>query len=208
MTNSVQAEGESTQEAIDAALEELGVGPEDVEIEVVEEANKGLLGLRKSRAKVIVTVKDQLAAVARRAVGELVEALGLDVAIDSRTEDGELWIVITGDSLAWLIGHHGRTLDSLQVIVGAIVSRRMKAPARVMVDVEGYRARRKQEIRELAERTVGKVLARQEAVSLRSMSAMERKIVHVTVGQYEGVASESEGYEPERYVVIFPAQEA
>ena len=203
MGNSVQAEGDSAQEAIDAALEELGVGPEGVDIEIVEEANKGLLGLRKGRARVIVTVKDH-GYIAETIIEEIADLLEVDVSIETYVEDDETWVAISGESLAWLIGHHGRTLDALQVIVGAIVNKRMKAPVRVILDVEGYRARRKREVREIAERTIGKVLARREHIALRPMSAMERKIVHMTAGQYDGVSTISEGSEPERYVVIEP----
>lgn len=207
MKNSVQAEGDSVEEAVNLALEELGVGLEDVEVEIVEEANKGLLGLRKGRARVLVTIRDH-EYTSCTVVEELVDALGVDVTVESYLDDDELWIVIKGESLAWLIGHHGRTLDALQVLAGAIVNKRMKGPVRVIIDVEGYRAGRKQEVCGLAERTIGKVLAQQEAIALRPMSAMERKIVHMTAGQYEGVASMSEGHDPERYVVISPAEDA
>ncbi len=205
MGTSVQAEGDSAQEAIDAALVELGVGLDEVEIEIIEEANRGLLGLRKGRARVIVTIKDD-AYLAETVVSELAESLGADVSIETYVEDGDTWIAISGESLAWLIGHHGRTLDALQVLVGSIVNKRAQASVRLIVDVEGYRARRKREIRDIAERTVGKVLAGREAIALRPMSAMERKIVHMAVGDSEGVTTISEGFEPERYVVIEPAE--
>ncbi len=204
MKNSVQAEGESVQEAVDVALQELGVGSDEVEVEIIEEANKGLLGLRKGRAKVLVTVKDHEQA-SRAVIEELIQALGIDVTVESYFDDDELWMVIKGESLSWLIGHHGRTLDALQVLVGAIVNKRMKAPVRVTIDVEGYRAQRKQEVRALAETTIDEALAHQEAIALRPMSAMERKTVHMTAGQHEDVTSMSEGVDPERYVVITPA---
>lgn len=203
MVNSVQAEGDSAQEAIDAALEELGVGPEEVEIEIVEEATKGLLGLRRGRARVIVTIKDH-GYIAQTVVEEIADLLGFEASIEIYEEDDETWVAISGESLAWLIGHHGRTLDALQVLVGAIVNKRMKASVRVILDVEGYRSRRKREVKEIAERTIGKVLAQREHIALRPMSAMERKIVHMTAGQYDGVSTISEGSEPERYVVIEP----
>ncbi len=204
MGSSVQAEGDSAQEAIDAALEELGVGPEEVDIEIVEEANKGLLGLRRGRAKVIVTVKDH-AYIAQTIIEEIADLLDVDCDVEIYVEDDETWVAVSGESLSWLIGHHGRTLDALQVVVGAIVNKRMKASVRVILDVEGYRARRKREVKEIAERTIGKVLAQHEAIALRPMSAMERKTVHTTAGQYDGISTISEGSEPDRYVVIEPA---
>lgn len=206
MKNAIQAEGESVQEAIDAALDELGVGPDEVEVEILEESNKSLLGLRKGKAKVLVTVKDE-EAIAVRVVEEIVELLGVPVSIGTRTNDDELWVTINGEALAWLIGHHGKTLDALQVLVGAIINKRMKAQVRVVVDVEGYRAQRREEIFSLAEKTIGRVLAGQEPISLRPMSATERKTVHLTASQHEGVTSFSSGTDPDRYVIIAPLKQ-
>lgn len=207
MSDSIKAEGESTEEAIDTALEELGVGPEEVEIEVIEKENKGLLGLRKNKAVVKVTVKS-VESVARTVVEEIVEILDIPVTVEShRRDDDELWITISGESLAWMIGHHGRTLDALQVIVGSITNKRLKASTRVTVDIEDYRLNRKKEVQALAERIIGKVIGEQKPIALRPMSAMERKTVHKVVGQYEGISSISEGFDPERYVIISPTED-
>lgn len=207
MDDIVQTEGETTEEAINIALEELGVDRSQVEIEVLEEPNKGLLGLRKARAKVRVRVLDGAAA-SVGAVEELVQKLAAEATISTHREDEELWITLSGDNLAWLIGYHGQTLDALQVLVSAMISKKTKMPAKAIIDIEGYRQRRKREVQSLAERTIGKVLATQKPISLRPMSAVERKTVHVVAGQYDSVVSESAGFDPDRYVVISPAGSA
>jgi spoIIIJ-associated protein len=203
MDNTIQTEGETTQEAIDSALEQLGVGLEEVKVEVLEEPNKGLLGLRKGKAKVRVTLLDE-DEIAKGVVEEIVVQLGAEASVEAVRREEQLWISLTGDSLAWLIGRHGRTLDALQVVAGAIVNKKAKRSVKMVVDVEGYRDRRKNEIQELAQRTIEKVLARREPISLRPMSPIERKAVHLTVAEHDGVESMSAGAEPDRFVIISP----
>ena|SRR3989304_1889735 len=202
----IETEAETTEDAIEAALAELGVDRDQAQIEILEEPNKGLLGLRKAKARVKVTVLDN-EAVAKTVMEETLRALGAEASISVQREGDEFWLTLAGDSLAWLIGHHGYTLDAVQTLVQAIISRRTKAAAKIVVDIEGYRARRKKEIQAVAERTIGKALARQEAISLRPMNAFERKVVHLVAGEYEGVTSASTGVDPNRFVIISPTRE-
>lgn len=206
MNTTIEVEAETTDEAIEAALAELGVGRDQVVVEIVEEPNKGLLGLRKAKAKVRVTVLDVEGA-ARATVEGLLEHLGVEAAVSTYREDEELWVVLEGESLSWLIGHHGQTLDAIQTLVQSIIGGRLKTAARVIVDVEGYRSRRKKEVKAVAERTIGKVLAGREALSLRPMNAYERKLVHIVAGEYDGVTSISTGIDPDRFVIITPVEE-
>lgn len=207
MSKTIETEAETIDEAIEAALKELGVERDQVEIEILDEPNKGLLGLRKARARVRVTVLDA-EDLAKTTVEGLLDKMGAEGTVTTHRDGDELWLTINGDSLAWLIGHHGYTLDALQVLVQSIVSRQIKSPARLVLDIEDYRARRKREIESLAERTIGTVLARNDAISMRPMNAYERKLVHLVVSEYEGVVSLSTGTDPDRFVIIAPAQES
>lgn len=203
MKKSIESEAETTEQAIEDALEELGVKREQVAVEIIEQPNKGLLGLRKAKAKVKLTVVNVEAA-AETVITELIENLGVEATLEIHREGDELWITLGGDSLAWLIGHHGQTLDALQVLASSIISRRLKRSARIVVDVEGYRERRRKDVKAVAERTIGKVLARKEAISLRPMNAQDRKVVHLVVSEYEGATSASTGVDPNRFVIISP----
>jgi len=204
MKKSVESEAETTEQAIESGLEELGVNREQVAVEVIEQPNKGLLGLRKAKAKVRLTVVDVEAA-AETTIKELLENLNTEATFDTHREADELWITLRGEASAWLIGHHGQTLDALQVLTTSIINRKLKRSSRVVIDVEGYRERRKKDVKAIAERTVGKVMARQEAISLRPMNAQDRKVVHLVVGEYDGVISASTGGDPNRFVIISPA---
>lgn len=206
MKDAVEAEAGTTEEAIEIALDELGADRDRVSIEVLEEPNKGLLGLRKVKAKVRVTIVDNETE-ARVVIEEMLLNLGVEATIETRFENGILWMKLTGESLSWLIGHHGQTLDAIQVLVSSIVGRRLKKSARLIVDIEGYREKRQKEVKSMAERTVGQVLGKDEAISLSPMTALERKLVHLVVGEYAGASSVSMGDEPNRFVIISPVQE-
>lgn len=103
-----------------------------------------------------------------------------------------------------LIGRRGETLDALQFIVNLILGRKVDLWARVIVDVEGYRLRRKLALINLARRTADQVQTRQQAIPLEAMSAYERRIIHMTLQEHPEVTTESSGAEPERRVVVLP----
>jgi spoIIIJ-associated protein len=103
-----------------------------------------------------------------------------------------------------LIGRRGETLEALQFLLNLILSRQVDLWARVMVDVEGYRLRRKHALINLARRTADQVKARNQAIPLEAMSSYERRIIHMTLAEHEAVTTESTGVDPERRVVIMP----
>lgn len=103
-----------------------------------------------------------------------------------------------------LIGRRGETLDSLQFILNLILGRKVDLWARVIIDVEGYRLRRKLALINLARRTADQVQSRRQAIPLEAMSAHERRIVHMALSEHPEVTTESTGAEPERRVVVMP----
>jgi predicted RNA-binding protein Jag len=102
------------------------------------------------------------------------------------------------------IGRRGETLEALQFLVNLILGRQVDFWARVVVDVEGYRLRRKLALMNLARRTAEQVQTRKQAIPLEAMSPYERRIVHMTLQDHEAVTTESTGAEPERRVVVLP----
>jgi len=103
-----------------------------------------------------------------------------------------------------LIGRRGETLDSLQFLLNIILGRKVDLWARVIVDVEGYRLRRKLALINLARRTAEQVQQRKQAIPLEAMSAHERRIIHMTLSEHPEVVTESTGAEPERRIVVMP----
>lgn len=125
------------------------------------------------------------------------------IAIDEyEGDEGELILDISGGDLAVLIGRHGRTLDSLQMIVSSFMSNRLKFHYPLVVDVEGYKTRRKEKLVNLALSAAARAKRQHGRASLPPMNAYERRIVHMALLDDVEVTTHSEGEDPERRVVI------
>ena len=111
---------------------------------------------------------------------------------------------IRGDDLGVLIGRRGQTLSSLQYLINLMVNRRLRNPAAVVVDVEGYRARRYQSLQGLAQRMADRVRSSGQTVTLEPMNAAERRIIHLTLQDYRDVTTQSVGEGESRKVSIVP----
>jgi spoIIIJ-associated protein len=121
-------------------------------------------------------------------------------------KEGE-YLEVTGPDLAMLIGRHGNTLEALNLLFNNIINAGVRNNRRYYtIDAEGYRARRADQLSELAVETAERVLREGKPRKLEPMLPSERKIVHLAISDNPGVRTESEGEEPERCVVIFPAE--
>lgn len=117
-------------------------------------------------------------------------------------DDGELILDVTAPDLAVLIGRHGRTLESLQVLVSLLVSRKLGFRFPVVVDVEGYKSRRHDKVVSMAHSAASRAVRQHGSVSLPPMNAYERRLVHIALRENDAVETHSEGVDPERRVVI------
>jgi spoIIIJ-associated protein len=222
----VEAEGETVGEAKWVALRDLehrfpGLDRDLVQFEVVTEGERGLLGVGTSPARVFARFdpaaqpereepvahnEGDRAALVREMLEEIAHALGADCSIAIVESDGEISAGMTGPDVAVLIGKHGKTIDSIQYLVGAAVASGAEPGPRVVVDAGGYRERRELRLVQLAERSASEVVRSGRIVSLEPMSSAERKIVHEHLKDTAGVETHSEGDEPNRYVVVAPAR--
>lgn len=144
----------------------------------------------------------EVATVAEEFLRGLVAAMKLEAEISSRVEEETAYVDVTGEDLGVLIGRRGQTLDGLQEITRTAVQRRLRARVRLMVDVEGYRARRQESLAEYARSMARRAKERGTEIELEPMNAYERKIVHDAVAEVEGATSFSEGEEPYRKVIV------
>jgi spoIIIJ-associated protein len=218
----VEATGETVGEAKWAALRELeqrypGLDKAAVHFEVVTEGERGLLGVGYAPARVVAHLpaeaaaaieldESELATEARLLLTRVVDALGVDGRVDVREDDGAITLTCSGADVALLIGRHGQTIDAVQYLMNAI-SHRAHGDERkeVIVDAAGYRDRRRVTLESLAVRTAQQVTTSGERVELDPMTAVERKVVHLKLKEFDGVETASEGTEPNRYVVVLPA---
>ena len=218
----VEASGETVGEAKWSALRELekkqpGLDKSAVRFQVVSEGERGLLGVGFAPARVIATVSADAVAVApppdesdlARATRELLERIvaeiGVTARIDIDEDDETITVSCVGSDLGMLIGRHGQTIDAIQYLANAILFRRYSDERKeVVVDAAGYRARRRASLESLAVRSAERALSHGEPVELEPMSAVERKVVHIRLKEFDGVETTSEGTEPNRFVVIHP----
>lgn len=145
------------------------------------------------------------AEVLRELLEEVVEALGLDADVEVEDTADELIGRIEGEDVGLLIGRRGQTIDAVQHLAQRIVFRGGSAPARVVVDADGYRERRAEALRTIALDAAEDALASGEAVELEPMPASERRVVHEFLREREDVTTHSEGDEPDRFLVVEPA---
>lgn len=149
---------------------------------------------------------DETDKVADVAVEYLRELLGFfgetQCSIDEYDGDnGELILDVNGGDLAVLIGRHGRTLDSLQMVLSSLMSSRLKFYYPIVVDIESYKSRRKSKVQGLARAAASKA-RKQGRVAMAPMNAYERRLVHLTLVDDDTVTTHSEGEDPNRRVVI------
>jgi len=133
----------------------------------------------------------------------LLDIADLDGDIDMDVEGDRAVVSVVGATLDELVGDDGEVLEALQELTRLAVHRKTGTRARLMLDVGGFRARRRTELAELGRSVAAEVSRTGEPKKLRAMSPFERKIIHDAVA-LAGLRSESEGEEPNRRVVVFP----
>jgi spoIIIJ-associated protein len=219
-----EATGETVGEAKWTALRELerrhpGMDKGAVQFEVVSEGERGILGVGYEPARVIAHLpaaavaeaaalaldEDGQAAEARSLVAQIVETLGVDAEVVAREDDEAIVVTCSGPDVGLLIGRHGQTIDAIQYLLNVIAYRAYGDEKKdVVVDAAGYRARRQATLETLALRVAERVRESGEREELEPMTAVERKVVHLSIKEVPGVGTTSEGMEPNRYVVVVP----
>lgn len=135
----------------------------------------------------------------------LLEAMELEGEVHAEVADEAVRASVNGGDLGVLIGRHGRTLEAVQELLRAAVQRQAQTRVRLTLDIEGYREGRRLVLEQQAQEMAEDAL-REGEVRLEPMGAFERKIIHDTISEIDGVTSESEGEEPNRRVVIRATQ--
>ena len=178
----------------------LGIGAEEARVRVTEVPSEEM-----DRSSVIL---------AKEMLQRLLDLMMVAASVDSKESSSSaamtgiapIALDISGEDLGILIGRRGQTLSSLQYLVYLMVSHQMKARVHLSIDVEGYRERRREALRNLALRMAERVTATGHSVTLEPMSASERRIIHLALQDYPGVTTESIGEGESRKVTILRQQ--
>ena len=254
MATMIEKSAKNVEEALQAALAELGVTENDVDVEVLENPSKGFLGLIGVKpAKVRVTLKEKISPAvepekisnfevveqikpeekiseevqpseenisdveekifnrdevidkAKKFLSEVFAAMKIEVEINSAADESTVLFDLSGKNLGVLIGKHGQTLDSLQYLVN-LAANEYDAPQKLhfILDVENYRQRRAETLKNLAKGVAQKVFRTKKEVKLEPMNRHERRIIHTILQDNKKVETHSVGEEPYRCIVISP----
>ena len=212
---SAEGRGRTLDEAVDAALIELGESRRNVDVRVISEGPEETV--------VEVTVIDHTSApigsslaapangkaeVARSLVEGLLKYMGVRAQVTVRGSTDPITLDISGRDLGALIGWRGETLRALQSVTNVMVGKHLAEGERVIVDVERYRQRREHTVREIALRAARQVKMTGDAITLDAMQAFERRAIHLALQDDPDVGSSSIGEEPDRRVVVGPRKPA
>ncbi len=204
MLKSIEVSGKNEEEAIQAALDQLELGRDEVSVEIIERAKAGFLGLKSTPALIRVSYE------ANESNSERVESfltglfmrMGVNASPEIKEDDGVVSVNLTGEDPGVLIGRRGETLDAIQHLTNYVVNRNTTGRVRVNIDTENYRQRRNEALERLAEKVASKAVKYKRNMTLEPMNSYERHIIHTTLQEYENITTYSIGNEPNRRVVV------
>lgn len=190
----------------EAVVDEVESGVDDA-AQVPEDEDPVLASIKEHFEAGIELTDDELDKIADIAISYLRDILHLfgeeHPTIDEYDgDDGELILDISGGDLAILIGRHGRTLDALQMLTSSYLSNVLKFHYPLVVDIEGYKSRRKEKLQSQARSAAARAKRQQGRVALPPMNAYERRLVHMALVDDPEVTTHSEGEDPDRRVVV------
>jgi spoIIIJ-associated protein len=209
-----EGRGRTLDEAVDAALIQLGESRRNVDVKIVSESS--------DETHVEVTVIEPAAAsgttagdaarpagaadadAAKEIVGQLLARMGIRCSVTSRATPEAIVVDVSGRDLGVLIGWRGETLRALQTMTNLLASRKIGPDQRVIVDVERYRQRRENTVREIAYRAARQVKVTGDPITLDAMQPFERRAIHLALESDPDVTTVSIGEEPDRRVVVGP----
>ncbi|HEY9842588.1 MAG: RNA-binding cell elongation regulator Jag/EloR [Candidatus Sericytochromatia bacterium] len=200
--NAIEKEGETVDEALQYALDELEADMETVEYEVLDEGGPGDEDQDGKPVLVRVWRKNpEEVNLAKTSLQQILRSLDMDAEIELSFEwsDNTLSINIVSDDAGILIGRQGQTLDALQYLLQLVVNSK---DVNIVLDVANYRERHKEHLIEVAEGIAERVLRRRRRITLKPMDARDRKIIHEAIKPFPELSSSSVGVEPNRRVVV------
>ncbi len=205
---SAEGRGRTLDEAVDAALIELGESRRNVDVKVITEGAEETVvevSVNEPEGAAASGPEDANAELARKAVEELLTRMGIKVQVQIRGTGEAVQLDVTGRDLGLLIGWRGETLRALQTVTNMVLGRRL-GDTRVIVDVERYRQRREHTVKEIAFRAARQVKVTGDPITLDAMQPFERRAIHLALESDPEVTTVSVGEEPDRRVVVEPRQ--
>ena len=206
MKKVIESKGNTIEQAIENALALLGCDRDDVSVEVLEQPKSGFLGFGKQKAVVKVEYTTTPTDRARSFAEGILIRFGTpcEIKVKEDTEKRVINMELSGDKMNTVIGRRGETLDAIQYLTTIVANREEDEHWRVVIDAENYRSRREDSLEGLAKKMAEKAIKYKKPVALEAMPANERRVIHATLQEIEGITTHSTGSEPNRKVVIVP----
>lgn len=230
IVESLEVTARTVGEAIEKALSRLGKTRDEVDISILSEGSRGILGIGGEDARILVSPREilatpraappvmppppreQYAETARTVLENLLGGMRINAEVEikpvpeSAAAEGFVAAldVVKPEDVGILIGRRGETLSALQFLTTLIVSKKVGKWGKILVDVEGYRGRREVSLRNLATRIATRVQETRQPMALEAMPANERRIVHLALQNHPAVTTASTGEGDQRRVVISP----
>lgn len=226
MSKTIVAEGKTSTEAIEKGLKELNVTKDRVNIKILEEEKKSFFSILAPRVvKVELTLKDEEPKKVRVPIEqkkielsednfskvkenvenflkEFIKSANEDIEYSITCENGIIMVEINGKNTGHLIGYRGESLYAMQTLLSAIANKGIEEKIVLRLDIEKYKSKREQTLKNLAIRTAERVVKTGKSVTLEPMQAYERKIIHSALQDNKKISTDSIGEEPRRRIVI------
>ena len=194
-------EGKTYEEVLESALKELGV--EENSVMVKKEEKKGGL-FKGTKIELSIIKVEDVAEFMKKYLNTLITDMGIEVTFESKIREGQVTIKMYSNNNPILIGKNGQTLTALQNIVRQVVYKEIGLYPYIVLDVENYKDKQEKNIERLAKNIAREVEKTKVPAKLEKMNAYERRIVHNALTNFKNVYTESEGEEPNRYIVVYP----
>ncbi len=192
-------EGKTEEEVILTALNDLNV-KEDELLYLMKEETVGLL--KKKKYVMEVVLKTDVLEFAKKYIKDIIEKMNLEINLETRRNENNIQIKLHTDNNPIIIGKNGRTLSSLQTLVRQAIFAQTGIYTNIVLDVENYKERKQKNIEFLAKKLAKEVQKTKMDVKMDPMNSFERRLIHEKLKDFKGIKTESEGEEPNRYVVI------
>ena len=222
-------EGKTTNEAIENGLKELKLSRKQVDVKVLESEDKrsffSILAPRTVRVELIVKenvvetnvekktkkekvdISEETEKKAENNIREFLDKFSKslpnqDLKYTIESDQNDILVDINGQDTGYLIGYRGNVLNSMQVILNNVANKGINERVRVLLNIGGYKQKREQDLKELAEKIAGTVIRKGKSITLEPMTSYERKIIHAELQSNSKVETHSIGEEPNRKIVV------
>ncbi|WP_455088909.1 RNA-binding cell elongation regulator Jag/EloR [Peptoanaerobacter stomatis] len=198
----IQISGKTRQEAIEKAIEKLGVDESKLDIQVVDEGSKGFLGIGAKdyiiKVKKILDREDLI----REFLEKVFKSMDTVCDINIVQTEENTRVEIKGEDAAMFIGKRGESLDSLQMLTNIVVSKALDSHEKIILDIENYREKREKSLIAYAKKMAKKVIFQRRNIKLEPMNPYERRVIHYALQDDGRINTFSEGEEPNRRIVL------